>query len=201
MSVSWSQTQKTDISEKREWLYAHEVDSMVAAVRKSGSKHADRDALLVLLSYRHGLRSCEAATLTWNDINMVGRQYNLIIRRAKHRGTEFSTYNHPLVEEEIRAIKRLQSVAGNTPYVFGSQKGSALDTRSIRRIVKEAGELANLPFEVHPHMLRHATGYELANKGTDTRAIQEYLGHKNIQSTTRYTKLAANRFNDLVKLL
>jgi Phage integrase family len=48
-----------------------------------------------------------------------------------------------------------------------------------------------MPFKVHPHMLRHATGYALANKGTDTRTLQAYLGHRSIQSTVRYTELGA----------
>jgi site-specific recombinase XerD len=51
-------------------------------------------------------------------------------------------------------------------------------------------------FKAHPHMLRHACGFALANAGHDTRALQAYLGHKNIQHTVRYTELAPNRFKD-----
>ena len=51
-------------------------------------------------------------------------------------------------------------------------------------------------FTVHPHMLRHACGYKLANDGHDTRSLQAYLGHKNIQHTVRYTELAPTRFKD-----
>ncbi|WP_414590008.1 tyrosine-type recombinase/integrase [Scytonema sp. PCC 10023] len=67
----------------------------------------------------------------------------------------------------------------------------------ISGIVERAGELADLPFPVHAHMLRHGTGYYLANRGTDTRTIQSYLGHNNIQHTVRYTKLASGRFQGL----
>jgi type 1 fimbriae regulatory protein FimB/type 1 fimbriae regulatory protein FimE len=65
---------------------------------------------------------------------------------------------------------------------------------NVRKILQRAGELAHLPFPVHPHMLRHACGYKLANDGHDTRAIQHYLGHRNIMHTVRYTELAADRF-------
>ncbi len=65
----------------------------------------------------------------------------------------------------------------------------------MRKIIARAGELAGLGFPVHPHMLRHACGFKLANDGHDTRAIQHYLGHKNIQHTVRYTELAPDRFN------
>jgi type 1 fimbriae regulatory protein FimB/type 1 fimbriae regulatory protein FimE len=66
---------------------------------------------------------------------------------------------------------------------------------AIRKLVARAGEAAGIEMPVHPHMLRHACGYTLANRGTDTRAIQAYLGHRNIQHTVRYTELAADRFN------
>jgi type 1 fimbriae regulatory protein FimB/type 1 fimbriae regulatory protein FimE len=66
----------------------------------------------------------------------------------------------------------------------------------MRKIVGRPGREAGTEFPVHPHMLRHATGYKLANDGQDTRAIQHYLGHRNIQHTTRYTELAADRFKD-----
>ena len=67
---------------------------------------------------------------------------------------------------------------------------------TARGIIERAGKLARLPFSVHPHMLRHACGFYLACKGYDTRAIQAYLGHKNIQHTVRYTELSPDRFQD-----
>jgi site-specific recombinase XerD len=57
-------------------------------------------------------------------------------------------------------------------------------------MVERAGAEAKLGFKGHPHMLRHACGYALANKGHDTRALQAYLGHRNIQYTVRYTELS-----------
>jgi hypothetical protein len=63
-------------------------------------------------------------------------------------------------------------------------------------MVERAGTAAKLGFKAHPHMLRHACGYKLANDGHDTRALQAYLGHRNIQHTVRYTELTPTRFND-----
>ena len=65
----------------------------------------------------------------------------------------------------------------------------------FRKMLSRVGESAAFPFPIHPHMLRHAGGYKLANDGHDTRAIQHYAGHKNIQHTVRYTELSSARFN------
>jgi type 1 fimbriae regulatory protein FimB/type 1 fimbriae regulatory protein FimE len=83
--------------------------------------------------------------------------------------------------------------------VFATERKGPLTASTVRHIVKRAGEAADLPFPVHPHMLRHACGYKLANDGHDTRAIQQYLGHKNITHTVRYTELASDRFKDFWK--
>ena len=68
-------------------------------------------------------------------------------------------------------------------------------TGAIAKIIMRAGELAELPLPVHPHMLRHSCGYYLAEQGLPTRDIQEYLGHKNIQHTVRYTAANPARFD------
>jgi type 1 fimbriae regulatory protein FimB/type 1 fimbriae regulatory protein FimE len=65
---------------------------------------------------------------------------------------------------------------------------------NVCKMIARAGCAACIPFPIHPHMLRHACGYKLANDGHDTRAIQQYLGHKNITHTVRYTELALQRF-------
>lgn len=77
-----------------------------------------------------------------------------------------------------------------------SERKGPLTDHSFRKIVTRAGEVAKLSFNVHPHMLRHATGFKLANDGIDTRSIQHYLGHKSIRHTTRYTELASDRFKN-----
>jgi site-specific recombinase XerD len=67
---------------------------------------------------------------------------------------------------------------------------------NVRKLMTRLGKAAGLPFPIHPHILRHATGYKLANDGHDTRSIQQYMGHKNIMHTVRYTELASDRFKD-----
>ena len=69
----------------------------------------------------------------------------------------------------------------------------------FHRMITRLGKAAKMPFSVHPHMLRHACGFKLANDGQDTRALQHYLGHKNIQHTVRYTELSPQRFRDFWK--
>ena len=75
-----------------------------------------------------------------------------------------------------------------------TERKSPITGDTVRKIISRAGEVAQLGFSVHPHMLRHSTGFKLANDGQDTRSIQHYLGHKNIQNTVRYTEMAATRF-------
>jgi type 1 fimbriae regulatory protein FimB/type 1 fimbriae regulatory protein FimE len=91
----------------------------------------------------------------------------------------------------LRRLKREYS----GPYVFVTERGGPLTPSTVQKMVARAGQKAELPFPVHPHMLRHACGFKLANDGHDTRTLQHYLGHKQISHTTRYTELAADRFN------
>jgi site-specific recombinase XerD len=81
-------------------------------------------------------------------------------------------------------------------FVFVSERGSPFSPSGFAKLVERAGEAAKLGFKAHPHMLRHACGYKLANDGKDTRSLQAYLGQRNIQHTVRYTELAPNRFKD-----
>jgi integrase len=124
----------------------------------------------------------------WNQIAGT-----LAVRRAK-KGTPAT---HPIRGDELRALRRLQREQDpKSPFVFTSERGAPFTTAGFARMVERAGEAAGLKFKAHPHMLRHACGFALANKGHDTRALQAYLGHKNIQHTVRYTELAPDRFKD-----
>ena len=101
---------------------------------------------------------------------------------------------HPLTGRELRALRRLRREHPEGPYLFVSERGGTMTDSAVRKLVARAGEAARLELPVHPHMLWHACGDCLANRGTDTRAIQAYLGHPSIQHTVRYTELAAGRF-------
>ena len=130
---------KQTYSEKREYLFPHEVEELRKAARNVG-RHGLRDATIILLQLK----------LNYSD----------------------------------------------TQYVFVSERKAPLSTRSVRQIISRAGQMAGLPFPVHSHQLRHACGYYLAAQGHDTRAIQDYLGHRNIQHTVRYTQLNPSRFEN-----
>ena len=171
----------------REHLTPAEVEALMAAARSTG-RHGPRDAALILLAHRHGLRVAELVALRWEQVDLA--QGLLHVTRLK--GGTPST--HPLRGPELRALRQLQRAYPVTPYIFVSERKAPLTTAAVRKIVARAGEVAGLGFPVHPHMLRHATGYKLARDGHDTRAIQHYLGHRNIQHTVRYTELAPDRF-------
>jgi type 1 fimbriae regulatory protein FimE len=173
----------------REYLTPHEVDQVIAVARKMG-RHSSRDAALILLMYRHGLRVAEAVALRWEAVDL--RTGLLHVHRIKNGDPAV----HPLRGPELRALRQLRRHYPDTPYLFVSERGGPLTARAVRHIVLRAGEAAGLTFPIHPHMLRHACGFYLANKGIDTRAIQQYLGHRNIQHTVRYTALTPHRFTD-----
>lgn len=156
---------------------------------RSVGRHRHRDATLILLSYRHGLRVSEAVALRWEQVDLT--QGRLHVERLKRGGPSV----HPLRGPELRALRRLARQYSDSSYLFVSERGGPLTDSTVRKLVARAGKCAGLTIAVHPHMLRHSTGYKLANDGHDTRAIQQYLGHRNIQHTVRYTELCASRFN------
>ena len=173
----------------REYLTETEVEKLADAAK--GNRHGHRDTSMILTAYRHGLRVSELVDLRWNQVDFATAC--LHVRRAK-KGTPST---HPILGDELRALRRLQrEQEPKSPFVFTSERGSPLTTAGFARMVERAGVEAELGFKAHPHMLRHACGFALANKGHDTRALQAYLGHKNIQHTVRYTELAADRFKD-----
>lgn len=173
----------------REYLTEEEVQKLIDAAKKIG-RHGHRDATMILVAFRHGLRVSELVSLRWYQLDF--NQSMLHVRRMKN-GTPST---HPLGGKEIRALRKVHRDYPETAFVFVSERKGPMTTSTFRKVVDRAGRMASLGFPVHPHMLRHATGYKLANDGRDTRSIQHYLGHKNIQHTVTYTELAPNRFQD-----
>ncbi len=160
----------------------------MAAARRN--RHGHRDATMILIAFRHGLRASEVADLRWDQVNFDSAV--LHIRRVK-QGTPSV---QPLSGLELRALRRLQRESRASPFVFVSERGAPFTTAGFARMMERAAKSAGLRIKVHPHMLRHACGFALANAGHDTRALQAYLGHKNIQHTVRYTELAPDRFKN-----
>jgi type 1 fimbriae regulatory protein FimB/type 1 fimbriae regulatory protein FimE len=173
----------------REHLLPSEVEAMIK-VAKSVGRHRNRDSTLILLAYRHGLRVSELVALRWEQVDFGSG--TIYINRLKHGVSS----THPLRGPELRALRQLKREYPNSPYLFVSERGVAMAAATARGIIERSGVLAKLPLSVHPHMLRHACGFYLASSGHDTRAIQAYLGHKNIQHTVRYTELSPGRFKD-----
>jgi len=172
----------------REHLTEREVEKLIGAAK--ANRYGQRDATMVLICFRHGLRVSELCGLQWSDVEFESATLHL--RRAK--GGQTGT--HPLLGEELRALRALKRDAKSS-FIFVSERGAPFTVSGFQKMVERAGIEARMPFKVHPHMLRHATGYALANKGTDTRTLQAYLGHRSIQSTVRYTELAPGRFKNL----
>jgi integrase len=152
----------------REHLTEREVEKLIAAAK--GNRWGQRDSAMILIAFRHGLRASEVCGLQWSDVEFESGTLHL--RRAKG-GT---TSTHPLLGDELRALRALKREA-KSPFIFVSERGAPFSTSGLAKLIERVGIEAKMPFKVHPHMLKHATGFALANKGTDTRTLQAYLGH------------------------
>ena len=172
----------------REYLIPKEVERLITAAKKRGRRYSLRDATMILVAFRHGLRVSELCALTWDQIDFA--QGMMHVRRIKN--------GMPSVQqiggEELRALRALKREDAAGRFVFMTERGAPMTPAGFRKFISRVAVAAKFPFGVHPHMLRHATGYKLANDGRDTRALQHYLGHKNIMHTVRYTELSPERF-------
>jgi integrase len=175
----------------REHLSEREVEKLIEGAKANRWGH--RDATMVLLAFRHGLRVSELVDLRWEQVDLENAI--LHVRRAK----QGSPATHPLTGRELRALRRIQREAPKSPFVFVSERGTPFSTRGFQAMVERTARAAGFGMKIHPHMLRHSCGYKLANDGVDTRTIQAYLGHKSIQHTVRYTELAPTRFRSLFR--
>lgn len=176
----------------REHLTPDEVDKLVRAARERG-RHGERDALICTMLFKHALRVSEITSLEWDQINLKTGTI-----RVDHRAKDGTPGVHYLDKDEIKALVKIAPISR---YVFTGERNNApLTERAVHKIVRTAGDAAGLEdLKVHPHMLRHAKGYQLASSGTDTRLIQGYLGHRSITTTVKYTELNPVRFKGLEK--
>lgn len=181
--------QKNEERRSREHLTPGEIELLMKTAKKREGRHGHRDATMILVCYRHVLRVGELCALRWDQFDF--EQGLVHIRRLKSGRPSV----HPLRGSEIRALRRLKREQVLTsPYVFTTERRGPMTPAGFRKLLSRIGEAAELPFPIHPHMLRHSGGYKLANDGVDTRALQHWFGHRNIQNTVRYTELAADRF-------
>lgn len=179
---------------RRKYLTQNEVGSLLETAKQSGNP--ERDYCLIYMSFIHGFRVSEARHLRLSDIDL--KQGSLYIHRLKQG---FST-SHPLLKEETRVIRAWLKVRNKmdgteSDWLFLARHGGPLSRQRIYNLLLQLGEKAGLSLCSHPHMLRHACGFALADRGVDTRLIQDYLGHRNIRHTVRYTASNAERFEGI----
>jgi type 1 fimbriae regulatory protein FimB/type 1 fimbriae regulatory protein FimE len=176
----------------REHLTPNEVEQLIAIARARGrGRCRQRDAAAILICYSHGLRVSELVSLRWSQFDLNDGVVH--IKRAKNGRPS----TQPLRGPELRALRQLRRLWPDGQFVLQTESETPWTEAGFRKMLARTGEAAGFPFTVHPHQLRHACGYKLANDGVDTRTIQAYLGHANITHTVRYTELAAERFNGL----
>lgn len=182
---------KNSETRSREHLTPGELEQVLAAARRTG-RYGERNEALILLAYRHGLRVSELIDIRWDQLDLHAGLFH--VRRLK--GGTPST--HPLQGDELRALRRIlrDQGASPSPFVFVSERGGPMTDSNVRKLIAKLGKVAGIGFPIHPHQLRHGCGYALANAGQDTRALQHWLGHRNIMHTVRYTELSPERFKE-----
>lgn len=174
------------------YLTEPQVKALIA-VAKTTSRHPLRDATMILVAYRHGFRVSELVDLTWDRINF--EQAEIFVERLK--GSNSSMQD--IEGDELRELRKLRRKYPSDRFVFISERGGPMSVDSFQYLLKRCGKEAGLPFQAHPHRLRHGCGHYMVNAGVNTRIIQDLLGHVDIRHTERYTELDSQRFRGLWK--
>lgn len=171
----------------REYLTLAEIEKLISTAKQLG-RYGARDSTMILMAYRHGFRVSELIALKWSQVDL--KQWLIHVTRRKNGVAS----THPLFGPELRALRALKREYPDADYIFMTERGSPITDSTFRKVVARAGIEAKFGLPIHPHMHRHSTGFKLANDRQNTRSIQHYLGHKNIQHTVRYTEIATIRF-------
>jgi type 1 fimbriae regulatory protein FimB len=175
----------------KDFLAESEVERLLDGVKQG--RHGVRDHVLLMMMYRHGLRVTEAITMRREDVDLSHAR--VWVERLKNS----LSVEHPIAGDELRAIKRyLATRTDRLPWLFVSERGQPLTRQAVNYLIREAAERAGLK-NVHPHTLRHSCGFYLADRGTDLRTMQDYLGHRDPRHTVHYTRVSGRRFEGLWK--
>lgn len=180
------------MNKKRKYLTETEIEAFLRAAKKT--RNGRRDYCMALMAYRHGFRVSELTELQMNKVHLD------VARIKIDRLKDGLSGEHPITGDELRAIRawlreRSLHKMAESPHFFLSERGP-MTRQAVNYLFEVIGQKAGLSVKVHPHMLRHSCGYTLANGGKTTRDIQEYLGHKDIRQTAKYTALNAERFRN-----
>ncbi len=176
----------------------HMTKAEVSALARAAStigRHGQRDALMITMAYRHGLRASELVELKWSQVDFNTRELRVVRKKGSIDSTQILHEKH-----ELPALRKMSRESTNE-YLFPSERGGAMTTRAFHKICQRAGVAAGFAFDVHPHMLRHACGYELVNADQPMRVMQNYLGHANANNLRRYTQLNGKQFRKVNEVL
>jgi integrase len=180
---------------KREHLTESEIEKLLRAAGRGFYGLRDRTAILVC--FRHGLRAAELCALTWDDVTDLAHATRATLNVRRLKGSVSGA--QPLEPDEVSALRKLRQERPGDVYVFTTERGGAFTPAGFRKLLARLAEAAGLAsLKIHPHMLRHSTGYALANRdGVTTRDVAEVLGHANMANTKRYASLNASRFRGI----
>ena len=187
LHVAGTQPEPTTVLDtgRRAYLTEGEVEQIIRATRNR------RDALMVLMGYRHGLRVSELVRLQWRQLDLETGHFR--VHRAKHGEDAI----HPLSGREIRGLRKIRrGQPVGFRFVFDNGRGEPMTRNGFYKLLTRAGASVGIP-NISPHTLRHACGFKLVNQGMDTLSLAAYLGHANVQNTARYAKMSATRFEGL----
>jgi site-specific recombinase XerD len=176
----------------REYLTQDEVTALAKAAESVGRNRL-RDGTMILMAYAHGFRASEICNLKWHQIDLSGRNPTIKVLRVK--GSKDT--DHHIEGKEVRRLRNLDRAHQDSQYVFVTETGNQLSIQGFWTIVRRAGKVAGFKFPIHSHMLRHACGYHMLKNGQHQRIIQEWMGHKDIKHTERYTQMGADRFRSV----
>lgn len=181
-----------DCTRGRSHLTPNEVQTICTSI-KTGSRYSDRDELMVLMAFHHGLRVGELVGLQWQHVNLKNRQLKVI------RLKDGIDTTHPISSKrEIMLLNRLHKAQGKpvSGFIFNTERNTPVSVNGFQKLFSKFSEQA-LGVKWNAHALRHGCGTQLVEKGVHLMVIKDYLGHKNIQNTTRYLHESGAQFKDI----
>jgi site-specific recombinase XerD len=173
---------------ERQALTATEIDSIIELAKTESA----RNAAMVAVGFRHGMRSSEITGLLMTDVNL--KHATIKVRRLKNSNT--TTQQLSLEEIALLTAWLTERQDDSTNFVFTSRNGGRMNRKTWFRIFHGLAERAGLaPAKRHPHCLKHSLAMFLLDKGVKLNHIQRALGHKSLQSTGRYLEVGDDTAN------